>query len=218
MYFEEELFMLIPMLFSSIPSALLGIGTYVLSSIALYIIARRRGLSNPWLAWIPLINCWIIGSLSDQYQYVVNGVNKSKRKILLALSILTLVFTVTIAVLSAVVVAGAMLRENVTGMMGPAMAILGLALPLAGVSIAMVVIRYMAMYDLYKSLDPSNAVLFLVLSIFFGVTEPFFLFFNRNRDEGMPPRKQPKLAYVEQAQEPSEQTQEPWETEEKNYL
>ena len=34
-------------------------------------------------------------------------------------------------------------------------------------------------------------MLFLVLSILFGVTEPFFLFFSRNKDDGMPPRKQP---------------------------
>ena len=30
---------------------------------------------------------------------------------------------------------------------------------------------------------------YVVLSILFGITEPFFLFFNRNKDKGMPPRK-----------------------------
>ena len=63
-------------------------------------------------------------------------------------------------------------------------------LPLAGVAIAAAVIRFVALYDVYRSLDPNNAVLFLVLSIFFGVTEPFFLFFNRDKDAGMPPRRQ----------------------------
>ena len=48
----------------------------------------------------------------------------------------------------------------------------------------------MALYDVYRSMDPSNSVLFLVLSILFGVTEPFFLFFNRNKDLGMPPRRE----------------------------
>ena len=37
---------------------------------------------------------------------------------------------------------------------------------------------------------PANAVLYLVLSILFSPTEPFFLFFNREKDLGMPPRKQ----------------------------
>ena len=32
-------------------------------------------------------------------------------------------------------------------------------------------------------------MLYLVLSILFSPTEPFFLFFNRDKDQGMPPRK-----------------------------
>ena len=47
---------------------------------------------------------------------------------------------------------------------------------------------YIAYYDLFRSCKPNNAVLFLVLSIFVGVTTPFFLFFNRKKDGGMPPR------------------------------
>ena len=69
--------------------------------------------------------------------------------------------------------------------------LLVLFLPLMGISIAYAVFRYMALYDIYKSLDPENCVLFLVLSILFGITEPFFLFFSREKDGGMPPRKQP---------------------------
>mgnify|MGYP000871341546 CR=1 FL=1 len=56
-------------------------------------------------------------------------------------------------------------------------------------AIAYAVIYYMALYDIFRSLDPNNCVLFLVLSIVFSVTEPFFLFFNRNKDGGMPPRR-----------------------------
>jgi hypothetical protein len=70
-------------------------------------------------------------------------------------------------------------------------ALLGLALPLLAVTVALCVIRYMALYDVYRSLDPNNAVLYLVLSILFSPTEPFFLFFNREKDLGMPPRKRP---------------------------
>jgi hypothetical protein len=42
------------------------------------------------------------------------------------------------------------------------------------------------------------AVLYLVLTILFNPTEPFFLFFNREKDLGMPPRKAP---VVEEATE-----------------
>jgi len=232
-FYEEDLLMLIPMLLSSIPSTLFGIAAYVLTSWALYTIAVRRGLNNPWLSWIPVVNCWILGSLSDQYQYVVKGKNKSKRKILLSLSILTIVFCVTMIVLAIVLVVGAVSSNSeaalVSGIMGPAIGILGVCLPMVGVSIAYTVIRFMALYDVYRSLEPGNAVLFLVLSIFFSITEPFFLFFNRNKDGGMPPRKQQEPVYtphqdyeyetVEQYNhQPQEPAREPWEQENKNYL
>ena len=66
---------------------------------------------------------------------------------------------------------------------------LGLGLPLLGIAIAYAIFRYMALYDLFLSCDPQNAVLFLVLSIFVGVTRPFFLFACRNKDYGMSARR-----------------------------
>jgi hypothetical protein len=79
------------------------------------------------------------------------------------------------------------------------MGILGVVMPLAAAHIAYLVIRFMALYDVYRSVDPANSVLYLVLSILFGATEPFFLFFNREKDLGMPPRKQKTVEaeYVE---------------------
>lgn len=194
--YEEELFALVYGLMSGIPALALSIASYVLTSLAVYTIARRRGLNKPWLAWIPVLNVWLIGSLSDQYQYVVKRQNKSKRKVLLVLSLLMAALTVVIAALGVSAV-GAILFGSYRYSAGltaeiwrPVMLILGCCLPLIGVALAYAVVRYMAMYDVYKSLDPNNCVLYLVLSILFGVTEPFFLFFNRNKDTGMPPRRQ----------------------------
>lgn len=226
--FEEDLlFGLIPALMGGVPSGALGIAGYILSSLAIYGISKRRGLKNPWLAWIPVANCWLIGSISDQYRYVVKGENKSKRKVLLILSVLKAVFAAAVAVTAAVMMGGALevlLRGGyidperilVSQMLGPVLTVLGLSLPLAGVTIAYVVVRIMALYDVYKSLDPNNCVLYLVLSIIFKVTEPFFLFFNRNKDEGMPPRKMAEEPEFQQYQGPVRPY---WETEEnKDYL
>ena len=189
---------LAPMLLSNSWSFLLGIATYVLTSLGLYALAKRRGLKNPWLSWVPVINCWIIGSLSDQYRYVVKGQVKNKRKTLLILSIILAVIYLAVIVCCVVMFVN-MIQAVINGasedalleiVMGPAMAMLGLCLPIVGIAIAMAVVRYIAMYDIYTSCDPQNNVLFLVLSILFSVTEPFFLFFSRNKDGGMPPRKQ----------------------------
>ena len=45
-----------------------GMVWYVLQSLGLYTIAERRGIRNPWLAWVPVANMWVLGSISDQYQ------------------------------------------------------------------------------------------------------------------------------------------------------
>lgn len=189
-------------LFANLWSSLLGIAAYVLTSLALYTIAKRRGIKNPWLSWIPVVKCWIVGSLSDQYRYVVKGEVKNKRKLLLTLHIINAVVGVVIAVAAIVMAVGAIRTamgpydEDLLGtMIGSLVGVLALCLPLIGVSIAIKVIHYMAMYDIYTSCTPQNNVIFLVLSIIFGITEPFFLFFTRNKDDGMPPRR-PEPQYV----------------------
>ena len=196
-YLESGLWLILRTLFGM--PMLLSLATYVLTALALYTIARRRGLKSPWLAWIPVADCWLLGSLSDQYRYVVKGEHKSKRKILLFFRILTAVMWISLIGLlvnlcfHAVgsVFWGTMSDERIFQILHQALNLLVVCLPLIGISIAYAVFRYMALYDIYKSLDPANCVLFLVLSILFGVTEPFFLFFSRNKDDGMPPRKQP---------------------------
>ena len=192
---EEGLMMLLPGLISGIPSGLFSIAAYILTAIAIYSISLRRGLSKPWLAWVPVINCWLLGSLSDQYQYIVKGKNTSRRKWLLALNLVIAGLTLAVGILAAIAVTGAIFTdpgfEMGKAVVGPVIGILGLVLPLSAAAIGIAVIRYMALYDVYRSLDPSNAVLFLVLSILFSPTEPFFLFFNREKDLGMPPRKRP---------------------------
>ena len=196
-YFDEEVLMLIPGLISGIPTGLFSIAAYILTAIALYTISRRRGLANAWLAWIPVANVWLLGSLSDQYQYVVKGQNKTKRKWLLILNVLKAIL-LTMIVILAVVAAGSLIAGEPSEIMGLAVALLGLVLPLCAAAIALCVIRYMALFDIYRSVDPGNAVLYLVLSILFSPTEPFFLFFNREKDLGMPPKKrQPVYETVE---------------------
>ena len=219
-YMAEELLGtgILSALISGIPSGLFGIATYVLTSMALYTMAQRRGLNRPWLAWIPVVNCWILGSLSDQYRYVVKGQIRSKRKVLLVLNILmavlTLAMVVTCGAMAVNVVSQAMRGSVSQGRMmelvlRSLVSAMGLCLPLVGVSVALAVIRYMALYDVYRSVDPANCVLFLVLSICFRVTEPFFLFFNRNKDLGMPPRRN-EAEYREPVFDSVQTEQEPW--------
>ena len=176
----------------------IGVLMYAFRSIGVYSIAKRRGLNNPWFAWVPVVNNYLLGSLSDQYQYVVKGKEKSKRKWLLGLTIAQAVLYVTLAVMAIVaiwnVAGNAMAGFNEAKLSRMAlryvMYMLAAVVHFAATTLAMTVIRCVALYDVYTSLDPRNSVLYTILSIAFRVTEPFFLFFNRKRDDGMPPRRE----------------------------
>ena len=169
---------------------------WVFRSLALYTISKRRGLKNPWLAWIPVGSEWIIGSVSDQYQYLTQGKNRNRRKILLILSLTAMLLGWISAgwgisrVLSVFFTYGQHIPQGaVAEVLLPMTGTMLLGVASSGVGVAASVFRQISMYDLYRSCDPKNAVPYLVFGILFGVLEPVFLMILRNRDEGMPPRK-----------------------------
>lgn len=166
--------------------------TYVLHSLGLYTIARRRRISNPWLAWIPVGNLWLLGCISDQYQHMAKSKVTSRRKILLGLSIaaVAIYFVWLFCMVLGMVFAG----NAGTAIAGSVLLMLLALLVFFGIAIALTVYQYMCYYDLYHSCDPNNSVLFLVLSIVFSGIMPFFVFACRNKDNGMPRPKQPAPA------------------------
>ena len=186
-------------------AALWALAMNVLESVGLYTIARNRGLRHPWMAWVPVLNHWLLGCVSDQYRYVVKGQIRNRRTLLLALVILSTLVGwfgsgVSVANVSAL---GQMLEGGaapyagmITGTVGT-----GLLVAAAGLAVRVLlkVVRYMTLYDVYTSCDPNNNVLYLVLGILFSFLTPVFLFVNRNKDGGMPPRKE--AAYQPTAEE-----------------
>lgn len=193
-------------------SGIFSLVCYILESLGLYTIAQRRQLKHPWMAWVPVANQYLLGCVSDQYQYVVKGKNTSRRKWLLVFSIVSIVMAVVFYVMyfGFYVKAAMMLSYNLPEeqllreIMTPMLGMLGIGLVMFAVSIAQLVFYYIALYDLYISCDRKNGVAFLVLSIVFTVTRPFFVFAVRNKDQGMPPRKAaaPAQPVQESAAEP----------------
>lgn len=188
---------------------LISLVLYVLRSVSLHTISKRRGISNAWLSWIPVGQEWIIGSLSDQFKYLTEGKNQSRRKILLGLGIagavlglfsyLPRVAAVVLEATGAGEYAGPILAASFAVSM-----VVGVVSFVVGV--VNVVFRQMSLYELYRSCDPKNTVVFLVLGILFGVTEPFFLLACRNKDLGMPPRKGTQQAAAPEAAPAAQET------------
>lgn len=196
-------------LFYILVISFVGIGSYVLQSLAYYRIASRRGIKHAWLSWIPVGSIWILGCISDQYRYVVKRQIKNKRKTLLILGLVSLALAILVVVLSSVMIGTALsfnygYRGNsqlVGDFFGSIFGIVVASLAMSALSIAMVILQYICLYDLFTSCDPSNNVTYLILSIFLGFLLPVLLFICRNKDLGMPPRKSA----------PAQISVEPWE-------
>ena len=179
-------------------SSLMSIAIYIFTALSLYTIAKRRDIRRPWMAWVPVVNAWLLGSIADQYRYVAKGETKNKRKVLLILQIVSTVLVIVFFVMFFVMMFDLVMEvttfsmdeeELLMSVMGSLGGMMAMILPLCAVSIAYSIIYYMALYDIYESCDPGNKVLYLVVGIFVGIAQAIFLFICRNKDGGMPPRK-----------------------------
>ena len=171
----------------------------VLNAVGMYRIAKRRGIHHAWLSWIPIGSSWLLGSVSDHYQYVVKQKATKRRQTLLILSIIQVGVAFVICAAAVALALGGMGNG---GLVGPILLVALLVisyLALVGLSIAIMVFSYIATFDLFRSCRPENDVLFLVLSIFLG--SAIFVFVCSGHDKGMPARRVPQPA----AQIPFEQ-------------
>ena len=167
---------------------------YCLGAWGMFAIAKRRNLPKPWLAWIPVGNSWMLGSIADQYQERINGKKTVRRKWLLGLHISVCVLAFLLLLLYTVFLVGmivvAVFIPNRTLVMGFAVIVLLLMLAilvlLLVASVPCTVFACIAYYDLFRSCKPNLAVLFLVLTILFGNWVNIAVLIFRNSDEGMP--------------------------------
>ena len=156
-----------------------GIASYVMTSLSVYTIAKRRNITKPWLAWVPVANVWTLGSLSDQYRYVTKGQVRNSRKALIVLEILK--FLAAIASIVAIIICIVQAASNISRwemMQGEQLLheMLGILVPLliafgiwAVIALIKLVVTTVAYYDLFASCDPQNKVLFLVLGLLIAV-------------------------------------------------
>lgn len=165
-------------------AGILSLVTYIFSSLGFYTLAKRRGIRAPGLAWIPIGGTqWILGSLSDQYASLTGAKLRCSRHILLWGELVLTAAAIPLLVFAIQLLTATLAGQDVTMQL---MQLNGVQTLLNLAGIALSVMIYIALYKVYKSCDPKHAVLFLVLSIIFNITLPFFVFACRNKDLGMP--------------------------------
>lgn len=176
---------------------IVSVVTYIFSSLGFYTLAKRRGIRAPGLAWIPIGGVrWIWGSLADQYAGLTGSKLRCSRHILLWGELALTAAAIPLLAASIQMLTAVMAGQDISAQL---LQLNGIQTLLNLVGIALSVMAYIALYKIYKSCDPKHAVLFLVLSIIFNITLPFFVFACRNKDFGMP---QPEDGEAEQLPEP----------------
>lgn len=167
---------------------------YVCQAIGLSTIARRRGLAAPVLAWLPLGNLWILGSISDQYQQLTVETLRNRKRTLLWLGLSCLLVVAVFA--AALWAAGSGILESEYPDLSPVAAGMGftaLFLLAGALWVLLRVFSYIAMFDLLRSCDPQRAVLYLLLCVIVYAAQPFIVFALRNKDTGVVLRRDPRM-------------------------
>lgn len=168
-----------------------SIVSYVFSSLSMYQIAKRRGIPAYGLAWVPVANVWILGSIADKYQTLRTGKKSNLRFWLLFLDIgLVLSYIIFMITIYGRMIGTALEAAlNDIEYVDPGFLVTDFLVPMLGflavffvLSIALSVIYYICVYRVFHSCKPEYAVAFLLLSIFVSVTYPFLLFAYRKHD------------------------------------
>lgn len=171
-------------------SAVIGIAIYLLESISVYKMAKSAEIKNPWLAFIPVANDWVFGTLAEKYKKK-NGTKSARFGMILpvlegivlieaiALTIFTVISVkeITGYALDAVNTSTEMVPEQFMSLIP----VIILYFALMAVAIAYAVVFFIALWRVYSSFDKSNATLYIVLSVIFTISVPIILFIIRNR-------------------------------------
>lgn len=166
----------------------IGLAIYILNSLALYKIAKRRKIGCYGLAWLPVLNAWIIGSIADHYDYEVSDKRSNLRTLLLIMTFIMQILFVSlivgiISLVATNIVNNYYYNSELNVLASIYVGNIAIVVVMAVIGIVYAVFHYIALYKIYKSLKPQNAIMFLVLSIFLRIS-PFLLFAFRNKDEG----------------------------------
>lgn len=171
-------------------SAVIGIAIYLLESISVYKMAKSAEIKNPWLAFIPVANDWVYGTLAEKYKKK-NGTKSARFGIILpVLEGIVLIETIALTIFTVIsikeITGYALDAVNTSSEMVPEqfmslIPVIILYFALMAVAFAYAVVFFIALWRVYSSFDKSNATLYIVLSVIFTISVPIILFIIRNR-------------------------------------
>ena len=151
---------------------------YLLKGAALYRMAKNAGVALPGLAWVPVLNNGVLGTLCDRASLCLTGQLWYFRFVLVVQEVVRLAVNM-----------GFLRPWGVESTISPAFLLYGFvagAVPefslTAVLSIAFPVVTGIALYRLYEDYIPERAVVFTLLSLVFGGPGQSILLFLIRKD------------------------------------
>ena len=154
-----------------------GVASYVMNSLALHRIAKRRGIQDPWMAWIPYACNWIIGSIADEYDGR-NGIKRKWRVLLLTLSIIASLGIVLVYVgfiVAIVMLTAGGMEPEVMPLLTMFGCVYGGLILFAMLASAQGFCTAVCYYKIFESTVPKRAVTYFVLYLLVPLAGPICL-------------------------------------------
>ena len=143
--------------------AIVTLTEYILKGIALSRMAKNAGFSSPALAWVPVANSWLLGSLCDRSQYAFIGKRWHFAVLLPVMDVLGLLGGGILSKLYGLF-ADYLYYDSSYDLFDHAAQSYGGSL----LGVAGTVVLAFGLYRLYQDYAPGREVLFLILSVVFG--------------------------------------------------
>ena len=171
----------------------LAIAEYVTVSLALYTMAKNRGIKHPGLAWVPVANVWIIGKLVNEYDRK-NGIEKKWHHTLLTLTLLMV--GLMLLAYAAMFAAGALYAflsyDNILALTMPFYLLM---IPAMLLTVAFSACLSICYYKLFEEAVPEKAVKYLLLSLMVPLADGICLLKIRNFNK---PQEQEPVEIIEE--------------------
>lgn len=188
-----------------------GIVSYVLRSLSLFEIGKRRGVRFYGLAWVPVARAWVSGSIADIHDRKLGRNYKWRHFLLWSCVAIFVCFIVLIGIYADFLFKLLAIMDYMTEVQLDNMAakyftrLVPFVLVASLLSSVATVLLYICMYKFFESCRPKSTMLFLVLSVLVPIAYPFFVFACRDWDDGVKCGAMPQQPGIPEEVQPPEE-------------
>ncbi|MBQ1935458.1 MAG: hypothetical protein II351_01240 [Clostridia bacterium] len=166
-------------------SLVVAVGDYVMVSLSLYTMSKNRGIRGAGLAWVPVANFWIVGSLANEAD-AQKGVQRKWNTLLLTFALIGLGgLPVVFIGLTAVGILYYFVAADL--LLWVFLLIYGILIVDMIAMVALSILSSICIFKIFESVVPQKAVKYILLYLLVPLGAGICLLKTRNADEPIPP-------------------------------